>query len=175
MNSDLANDFRLVAMDLRGHGLSDKPLEGYTDSKLWADDVHDVIETLKLDHPILCGWSYGPLVAFDYVRHYGEDAIGGIVSVGGVTMLGTDEALSVLTPDFLGLVPGFFSEQTEESVRSLGSLLHLCLGEDLAVEDLYLMLGYSMSVPTYVRRALFSRSYTNDDILPKLRKPVLIV
>ena len=49
LNSDLASDYRLVAMDLRGHGLSDKPREGYTDSKLWADDVNAVIQTLRLD------------------------------------------------------------------------------------------------------------------------------
>ena len=33
LNSDLAEDYRLVAMDLRGHGLSDKPRDGYADSK----------------------------------------------------------------------------------------------------------------------------------------------
>ena len=32
ISSDLANDYRLVAMDIRGHGLSDKPREGYSDS-----------------------------------------------------------------------------------------------------------------------------------------------
>ena len=47
MNSDLADIFRLVAMDLRGHGLSDKPREGYGDSKLWADDVHAAIQALE--------------------------------------------------------------------------------------------------------------------------------
>jgi len=36
------------------------------------------------------------------------------------------------------------------------------------------MLGYSVSVPPYVRRALLSRSVDNDDFLPKLCKPVLI-
>ena len=40
INSDLAEDRRLVAMDMRGHGLSDKPLAGYEDSKMWADDVN---------------------------------------------------------------------------------------------------------------------------------------
>src|SRR6266487_478346 len=82
MSSDLADDRRLVAMDMRGHGLSDKPREGYADSKLWADDVNAAIQTLKLDHPILCGWSYGPLVILDYIRHYGEDDISGVVFVG---------------------------------------------------------------------------------------------
>lgn len=174
MNSDLADDYRLVAMDMRGHGLSDKPREGYSDSKLWADDVNMAIQALKLDHPILCGWSYGPLVILDYIRHYGEDGIGGIVLVGAVTKLGSDEATSVLTPEFLSLVPDFFATGVEESLRGLGSLVRLCFQELLA-EDRYLMLGYNLSVPPYVRQAMLSRSFDNDDLLPRVRKPVLIV
>jgi len=36
------------------------------------------------------------------------------------------------------------------------------------------MLGYNLSVPPHVRQALFSRSFDNDDLLPRLRRPVLI-
>ena len=102
MSSDLADDYRLVALDLRGHGLSDKPREGYTDSRLWAADVNAAIQGLGLDHPILCGWSYGPLVILDYIRHY-EDGISGINLVGAITKLGSDEAMSVLSSEFLSL------------------------------------------------------------------------
>lgn len=174
MHSALADNYRLVAIDMRGHGLSDKPREGYADSQLWADDVLAVIQALDLDHPVLCGWSYGPLVILDYLRHYGEDRISGVNFVGGVTKLGSDDAASVLTADFLSLIPGFFSADGEESVRSLGSLLRLCFARALSPEERYLMLGYNVSVPPYVRQALFSRSFDNDDLLPKLRKPVLI-
>ncbi len=174
MSSDLADDYRLVAMDMRGHGLSDKPREGYTDSRLWADDINAVIQALSLDHPVLCGWSYGPLVILDYIRHYGEDGIGGVNFVNAITKLGSDEAMSVITSEFLSLVPGFFATDMEQSVRSLGSLLRMCFAQDPSADDLYLMLGYNVSVPPYVRQALFSRSFDNDDLLPKLRKPVLI-
>lgn len=174
MNSDLADDHRLVAMDLRGHGRSDKPGEGYTESRLWADDVNAAIQSLRLDHPILCGWSYGPLVILDYIRHYGEDDIGGINFIGGVTKLGSDEAASVMTPEFLSLLPGFFATEVEESVRSLGSLLRLCFLQEPSAEELYQMLGYNVSVPPYVRQGMFSRSFDNDDLLPRIRKPVLI-
>jgi non-heme chloroperoxidase len=174
LRSDLTNDHRLVAMDIRGHGLSDKPRDGYTDSKLWADDVNAAIQALRLDRPILCGWSYGPLLILDYIRHYGEEGIGGIVFVGGVTKLGNDAAMSVLGPEFLGLVPGFFAPGVEEAVSSLKSLLRLCFAQELSPEDLYLMLGYSVSVPPHVRQALFSRSFDNDDLLPRIRKPALI-
>lgn len=173
-NSDLAEDYQLVGMDLRGHGRSDKPREGYADSRLWADDINAAIQTLNLDHPILCGWSYGPLVILDYVRHYGETAIGGFHFVGGVTKLGSDEATSVLASEFLNLVPGFFATETEASVRSMESLLRLCFAQEPSAEVWYLMLGCSLSVPPYVRQALLSRSLDNDDVMLKIRKPVLI-
>jgi pimeloyl-ACP methyl ester carboxylesterase len=174
MFSSLADDFRLVAMDLRGHGLSDRPCDGNRDSRLWADDVNAVIETLELDRPILSGWSYGPLIILDYIRHYGQDKLGGINFVGGITRLGSAEALSVLTLEFLDLVPGFFSPDSEESVRSLASLLDLCFARELSEEDRYLMLGYNVSVPPFVREGMFSRSFDNDDLLPSIRLPVLI-
>jgi pimeloyl-ACP methyl ester carboxylesterase len=175
MCSNLADGFRLIAMDLRGHGQSDKPREGYTDGSLWADDVNAVIRKFNLEQPVLCGWSYGPLVILDYIRQYGEDAIGGTIFVDGLTNLGSDEALSVLTPELLSLVPGFFATDVDESVRSLEALLRLCFVHELPAEDLYLMLGYNLAVPPYVRQALFSRSLDNDDLLPKLRKPALVV
>lgn len=174
MASDLADDYRLVAMDMRGHGLSEKPLEGYADSRLWADDVNAAIQALGVDHPILCGWSYGPLVILDYIRHYGEDDISGVNFVGGITKLGSEQAMSVIAPEVLSLVPGFFSTDVEESARSLESLLRLFFVQEPSAEDLNRMLGYNVSVPSYVRQALFSRSLDNDDLLAKIRKPVLI-
>jgi pimeloyl-ACP methyl ester carboxylesterase len=175
MKSNLAESFRLVAIDMRGHGLSDKPRDGYADSKSWADDVNAVIQTLKLDRPVLCGWSYGPLVMLDYIRHYGEDEIGGIALVGGVTKLGSEAAMSVLTPEFIGVVPDLFATDVEASVRGVASLLRLCLVREPSTEDLYRMIGYGVSVPPYVRQAMLARALDNDDLLPKLRKPVLVV
>ncbi|HVP53709.1 MAG TPA: alpha/beta hydrolase, partial [Candidatus Eisenbacteria bacterium] len=174
LNSDLAQDFRLVAMDLRGHGLSDKPQQGYDDTKLWADDVNAVIATLSLANPVLCGWSYGSLVVLDYIRHYGEGKLGGVHVVDGVTKLGSQAALAVLGAEFLALIPGFFSTDAKEGVASLEALIRLCVVREPAPEELYLMLGFNASVPPYVRQALFSRTVDNDDILPTIRKPFLI-
>jgi len=174
INSDLAKDHRLVAMDIRGHGLSEKPRDAYGDSKLWADDVNAVLEALRLEQPVLSGWSYGPLVILDFIRHYGDDAIGGIQFVGGITKLGSEAAMSVVTPEFLALVPGLFSTDAEESAHSLESLLRLCFAQELSMADLYMMLGWSLSVPPHVRQAMFSRVFDNDDLLASIRKPVLI-
>jgi len=82
--------------------------------------------------------------------------------------------MSVITPEWLSLVPGFLATDVEESVRSLESLLRLCFVQQPSASDLYLMLGYNVSVPPYVRQGLFSRAFDNDDLLPRIRKPVLI-
>ena len=61
-DSALADEFRLVAYDLRGHGMSDAPLDAahYTDAALWADDLAAVIEALELQRPSSSG---GPTAA----------------------------------------------------------------------------------------------------------------
>ena len=110
----------------------------------------------------------------DYIRYYGEDAIGGVQFVGAVTKLGSEEALSVMTPELLTIFSGLLSTNVSESVASLGTLLRLCFANELCAEDHFRMLGYSLSVPPYVRQGLFSRTLSNDDLLPNLRKPMLI-
>ena len=173
--SDLESDYRLVAMDLRGHGESDKPCDAYSDRCLWADDLDAVLRELHLERPVLCGWSYGSLVILDYIRQYGEDAVSGICFVDGLSRLGGDEALSVLSSGLLNLVPGLFATEVADSVGSLQSLLRLCFVQQPSAEDLYMMLGYNVSVPPHVRQSLFSRMLDNDDLLVRIRKPVLVL
>ena len=132
------------------------------------------MQSLILDHPVLCGWSYGPLVILDYIRHYGEDSIGGMHFVGAITKLGSDEAMSVLTPEFLELVPGFFATDVEESVRSLEALLRMCLVQEPSAAEPLPDARIQPVGPAYVRQALLSRSFDNDDLLSDIRKPVLI-
>ena len=60
----------MVAVDLRGHGMSEMPLEAeqYVDGDKWADDVAAIIDQLTLDKPMVVGWSYGGFVILDYPR-----------------------------------------------------------------------------------------------------------
>ena len=53
VNGQLADTFRIVTFDLRGHGLSEKPLgvDEYASGKLWADDLAAVIEQIGLEQP----------------------------------------------------------------------------------------------------------------------------
>jgi non-heme chloroperoxidase len=175
VHSDLAKDFRLVAMDIRGHGLSEKPRDAYGDSKLWADDVHAVITTLALENPVLSGWSYGGAIISDYVNAYGEANIAGTNWVGAISRLGEPLLQAgFIGTAFLDAVPGSFSENVEVSVAALQELLRLCVHKEASPEDFYFFLGYNAIVPPYVREGLFSRNLDNDSVIEKMRKPMLL-
>ena len=55
---------RVVAVDLRGHGRSDKPHQRYT-MQLFADDLARTCERFELAKPVVIGHSMGGIVAFD--------------------------------------------------------------------------------------------------------------
>jgi non-heme chloroperoxidase len=172
----LSGQLRLFAMDNRGHGRSDKPLDAnaYGDSTQWAADVHAVITALGLDQPVLCGWSYGGAIICDYIRIHGDEQIGGINFVGALTKLGSAQAFEVLSDDFLALVPAFSSEDVTESVGALEALLGLVTREELSLKDFFFFLGFNTIVPPPVRAALLNRTLDNDDVLSQISKPVLI-
>lgn len=73
----LSPDVRIVAVDLRGHGYSDKPPSGYGVD----DHVHDLLElitALGLVRPIVLGHSLGGSIA-TFVAETAGDAIGGLI------------------------------------------------------------------------------------------------
>lgn len=67
----LAQEFRVVTPDLRGHGESQATPGPYT-MELLADDVKGFLDALKLQRVILGGFSMGGYVAFAFYRKYAE-------------------------------------------------------------------------------------------------------
>jgi len=175
--SALADDYRLVAMDLRGHGASETPSEpdAYRDSTLWADDVRAVIEGCNLDAPTLVGWSYGGLVVSDYLATHGDGAVSGVVLVGAITEKGTADADRFAGEQFVALGPGFRSTDVEESVDTLGQFVRLCVEEPLDDADFYRALGYNVAVPPFVRAVMQDRTVEHAATLADVETPILLV
>ncbi len=65
----LAGEFRVVALDQRGHGKSDKPEGGY-DFATVAGDLEGFRKALALDRPIIVGHSWGGDVALEHAVAY---------------------------------------------------------------------------------------------------------
>jgi pimeloyl-ACP methyl ester carboxylesterase len=62
---------RVIAVDLRGHGASDKPHADYT-MQLFADDLAFLCSELRLEKPVVIGHSMGGVVAFAFAARYPE-------------------------------------------------------------------------------------------------------
>jgi pimeloyl-ACP methyl ester carboxylesterase len=168
----LSSDFRTVAMDLRGHGDSETPDAGYDDGAAWAGDVHAVVEALGLDSVVLVGWSYGSLVALDYLAAHGADRVAGANLVGVVCGIGTDRTDRWLQPGYLDLFPDLLATDAEESVAALERFVEQCVAGDLTAEQRYLMLGYNAAVPPRVRERMLDRSVSHLDFLAEFPVPL---
>jgi pimeloyl-ACP methyl ester carboxylesterase len=81
----LTGAHRVVAMDLRGHGLSG---DGPWEWEAVLDDVQAVIDHLDLDAPVLVGHSLGGMVAVQWALHHPDGP--GIVNLDGLRSAETD-------------------------------------------------------------------------------------
>ena len=176
VSSSLADDFRLVALDLRGHGMSEAPLEleHYTDGKLWAGDIAAVIDQLKLDRPVLVGWSYGGFIMADYVKHYGREKIGGINFVCAAVKMGSDEAMAMMGPGFLENIEDVRQPDLPTQITALRRFIRACTAKPLGDDAFETALCYNMVVPWQVRLGLTSRELDYDDVLETLTVPALV-
>ncbi len=73
--------FRVLALDQRGHGPSDKPDDGY-DFQAITGDLQAFIEALSLERPALVGHSWGANVALQFATER-PDAVSWLALVDG--------------------------------------------------------------------------------------------
>ena len=65
----LSSQFRIITIDLRGHGESDAPLWRYTLDQS-ADDVSDLLDHLAIKQALFVGLSMGGYILFAFYRKY---------------------------------------------------------------------------------------------------------
>jgi non-heme chloroperoxidase len=174
--SALADEFRLVAYDLRGHGMSEAPLEPehYTDGNLWGDDVAAIIDQLQLGRAVLVGWSYGAFVICDYVRKHGQDRIAAIEFVEGAVKLGAAAFGTLIGPGFLDHFADLTAVDLPTNIRGMRAFLNACVARPLSADDFETALGWNMVVPARIRANLAAREIDEDDVLRALEVPLLV-
>ena len=174
--SALADEFRLVACDLRGHGMSEAPLEPehYADGQLWADDLAAIIEQLRLDRPVLVGWSYGGFVTCDYLRAHGPDHIAAANFTGGAVKLGPAAFGTLIGPGFLDHFADVTADDLPTNIRGMRALVKAWPAKPLPPDDLETLLCAGMAVPARIRANLGARQIDGDDVLRTLEVPLLV-
>lgn len=68
---DLARDFRVITVDMRGFGEASKPKRGYA-PEIFAEDLKALLDHLSVAGVHLLGYSFGGMVAQQFVLTYPE-------------------------------------------------------------------------------------------------------
>lgn len=121
-DSPLAGVYRMIAVDLPGHGASERPLrpqESYTLSGL-ADALLDVLFALDASGAVVCGWSLGGHVALEMMAR--SPALRGALLVGAPPVSPGPRALEGFKPDPALALLGRETLRAEEAAHLLTRL-----------------------------------------------------
>jgi non-heme chloroperoxidase len=76
----LGQSYRVIALDMRGHGESERPTHGYRIARL-ARDIHDALVALNLRDVTLAGHSMACSVIWSYWEHFGSDRLSQLILI----------------------------------------------------------------------------------------------
>jgi pimeloyl-ACP methyl ester carboxylesterase len=96
---DLAKRNRLIAIDLPGHGMSDKPQVPYT-MELFARAVDAVLRDAGVKRAVLAGHSMGTPVARQFYRKYPEKTLAIVIVDGALRNFGDKKIMENMMAGF---------------------------------------------------------------------------
>ncbi|MEU5375940.1 alpha/beta hydrolase [Streptomyces sp. NPDC005968] len=179
---DLSGDFRVIALDHRGHGRSDKPAHGYRVSRL-AADLRDLILALDLHDVALLGHSMGCAVAWCYWDLYYGDRVGALILVDQPAVIAAD----LVAPEDARAVGAVFDAETafgiaaglrgEDAVATSRAIVERMHTPAMSPQDVAWITAQNMLLPREYAAALLLDHYGNDwrDVLPRLDVPTLVI
>ncbi len=170
----LSDGNRVIAVDLRAHGGSEKAPAGHTIPQ-YGRDLDAFIRALDVDRPVLLGWSMGAFVAFDYIRQFGTGSIRGLVVV--------DESAS----DFkwedwphgfvdLPTLHSYISDVQDDKKAFLQHLVPAMFHNEQSGADVEWMVAECAKLPVGALTAILFDQSVQDyrDVIPMIDVPVLV-
>ena len=176
----LADEFRLLFVDERGQGRSDRVDPATLTLSVWAGDVDLLAVALELDRFALLGHSFGAIIATAHAVERGS-AAGYVISAGGDSSAALEAdvtaSLEALGDDGAAIVKSWEDEKTVETEAEFAALMEAQMPfhfagvapPDFGAETVY--------APEVLRHAA-NMGYGDFDYPPHLervRKPTLIV
>ena len=112
---ELSKKNRVIAVDPRSQGESDKPTYGHL-PKTRARDYKD---QLGLKQPVLIGWSMGCGELLSYVEQFGDDGISGLVLVDGLIP-------AKQNPEIVSVLSEWTNQLQQDRAKKLTYLYEAC-------------------------------------------------
>ena len=143
--AELAQDHLVVALDMPGHGQSDKPASEEAYGRQIVEDVALLLDHLKIKKAHIVGYSLGGMVALKFIATHPDCAISG--TLGGMGWLKEGSRLQA----FWDHMPGRGSSRTppefnhavsqlavsEDAVRGIHTPIEIIVGDRDPTKRLY--------------------------------------
>lgn len=178
----LSDSFRVITIDLRGHGDSDKPEHGYRISRL-AKDVYDALAELELHDVNLLGWSMGCSVVWSYLDLFGPERLSRLILVDEPSWVmhtpdqtPDDIANTGAIIDAAGLVGLYNALRTDTAATVsgfVGGMVTKGIPEDLKAW----IIAENLKMPAeYAARLVLNHGSLDwRDVIPRITLPTLVI
>jgi pimeloyl-ACP methyl ester carboxylesterase len=181
--SGLSDRYRMIAVDMRGHGESDKPEFGYKISRL-AKDTQDLIHALDLDEVNILGHSMGSSVIWNYYDLFGPERLSKLLLIDQMPMITSNPAWSEAERVNSGAI--FDPQSLYETINALAGpdgvettrgFIGNMVTKSIAEEEKAWIIERNLTMPRQHAATLLYNHATQDwrDLIPRLELPTLVV
>jgi len=137
--ADFAKRNRVIAVDLPGHGQSDKPQVTYS-MDFFARAVEAVMRDAKVKRAVLVGHSMGTPIARQFYRKYPDKTLGIVIADGPLRPFGEKAMMEAMTASLRG--PNYKD--------AMGQLFASMFGPSLSADSKERIQASRLSTPQYV-------------------------
>jgi len=179
----LSDKYHVYAIDMRGHGDSEKPDHGYRIQRL-SEDVHEFLAAKDLGGVTLAGHSMGCSVIWGYWEQYGGDRLSKVILVDQMPVITSNPAWSAKELENAGSI--FDAKALFETVNGLAGpdgvkmtngFITGMFTKQYSPDVVKWVIQENLKFPReYAARLLFDHA-TNDwrDVIPRINVPTLVV
>jgi pimeloyl-ACP methyl ester carboxylesterase len=181
--SGLSDRYRVIAVDMRGHGESDKPTHGYTIQRL-AKDVQDLLVARNLTDVTLMGHSMGSSVIWSYWELWGKDRLAKAIFVDQMPMITADPAWSPQAKEDSGaifdptsLYATINKLASPEGPKTTGEFIGSMFTKTYPRPEVEWVIAQNLKMPREYAAALLFNHATQDwrRVIPRITVPTLVV
>jgi pimeloyl-ACP methyl ester carboxylesterase len=181
--SGLSDHYRVIAVDMRGHGESDKPDNGYTIQRL-AKDVQELLVARNLTDVTLMGHSMGSSVIWSYWQLWGKDRLAKLIFVDQMPMITADPRWSQQEKEDAGAIfdPTSLYDTINQlagpdGVKTTEGFIGGMFTKAYSRSEVDWVVKQNLKMPRQYAAALLYNHSTQDwrRVIPRITLPTLVV
>jgi len=168
----LKENYRVIAYDVRGHGNSDTGTEDFS-IDLFAADLLNLMDALKIDKAMLCGLSMGGYIALNAVENY-PDRFDAIILSDTTCLADTPEVKEKRLKTIESILKDGVEKFADESIKNLFAPESFSIKKKEIADVREMIVQTTEESLCNTLRAFYERKETCSK-LSKIYVPVLII